>query len=77
MKIGAVVLTGVGAGYLLRRAFSRESSEALPEWDAQFTAAFPRSSGAVSAVTGGPPEDMNGMPATPSTEGPTWDGSQL
>ena len=47
--------------------------------DIQFTGAFPRFSGAKSAVTGGPPEDMNGMPATdnPAIEGPIYDGADL
>lgn len=47
--------------------------------DNQFTGAFPRYSGAISAVTGGPPEDINEMPATEdtATEGPIYDGSQL
>lgn len=46
--------------------------------DKQFTGAFPRYSGAISEVTGGPPEDMNEMPATPeNVSAPIYDGSDL
>jgi hypothetical protein len=31
-------------------------------FDPQFGGAYPRNSGAINSVTGGPPEDMNGMP---------------
>lgn len=44
-------------------------------YDQQYTGAYPRSTGAVSAVTGGHPEDMNDMPA--ATDGTIYDGSQL
>ncbi len=47
--------------------------------DDQFTGAFPRYSGAISAVTGGPPEDINGVPASldPDALRPVYDGSDL
>ena len=47
--------------------------------DDQFTGAFPRYSGAISAVTGGPPEDVNMMPATSDafSDVPIYDGSDL
>jgi hypothetical protein len=44
-------------------------------YDKQYTGAYPRSTGAVSAVTGGHPEDMNDMPSAP--DGTIYDGSQL
>lgn len=49
------------------------------DWDRQFTGPIPRNQQAISAVSGGPPEDLNGMPATedPEREGPIYDGSQL
>ena len=41
--------------------------------DTEFTGPYPRFQGALSAVTGGPPEDINMMPASldPEREGPT------
>jgi hypothetical protein len=44
-------------------------------YDQQYTGAYPRSIGAVRAVTGGHPEDMNDMPA--ATDGTIYDGSEL
>jgi hypothetical protein len=44
-------------------------------YDKEYTGAYPRSTGAVSAVTGGHPEDMNDMPS--ATDGTIYDGSQL
>jgi hypothetical protein len=71
--LSACLATAAALGFLVwrRRHLSR--------WDSSFTGAFPRGSGAVSAVTGGPPEDMNGMPATPDPhrEGTIYDGSDL
>ena len=47
--------------------------------DTEFTGPYPRFLGALSAVTGGPPEDINMMPASldPERDGPTYDGSSL
>ena len=47
--------------------------------DQEFTGPFPRYSGAISAITGGSPEDINEMPASLNTkEGYTNDdGSDL
>jgi hypothetical protein len=76
--VGGLVLaalSGVVLGALVRRLFSAQPKG----FDEHFTGNFPRYSGATSAVTGGPPEDMNEMPATldPVKEGPIYDGSQL
>jgi len=43
----------------MMRALRRTGS---PGFDTEFTGNYPRNEGAISAVTGGPPEDMNGMP---------------
>jgi len=45
----------------------------------QPASAGPRGRGAVSAITGGEPEDINQMPPTylPDEEGPIYDGSDL
>jgi hypothetical protein len=64
------------------------SSNAIPQrpevpiseenFDQEFTGSFPRYSGAISEVTGGPPEDMNEMPANDHPEcTPIYDGSDL
>ncbi len=47
--------------------------------DEQYTGAFPRFSGAISAVTGGPPEDINEMPVClePDKESSIYDGTHL
>jgi hypothetical protein len=47
--------------------------------DDQFTGAFPRYSGAISAVTNGPPEDINAMPASLNADDGVliFDGSHL
>jgi len=60
--------TGFCLGAFLKQRFARP---AAPRIDL--------SRKAVSAVTGGPPEDMNEMPPTfdPEREGPVYDGSQL
>lgn len=53
------------AVWLWRRAKTNAKpiAPAMPRgFDTQFTGAYPRYSGAISAVTGGPPEDMNEMP---------------
>ncbi len=47
------------------------------DWDKQYTGAYPRNSGAKSAVSGGSPEDLNGMPATGDINHPIFDGSSL
>ncbi len=64
---------GLCAGILLAK---RSPST---KWEQQFTGPAPRNSGSISAVSDGPPEDLNGMPATqdPDREGPIYDGSQL
>jgi hypothetical protein len=48
-------------------------------YDSDFTGAYPRYTGAISAVTEGPPEDMNEMPASenPGRGTPVYDGSDL
>jgi hypothetical protein len=74
-KILLMAVAGGALGYLIRKAGTRRSK--TKQYDKQFASGFPRYSGAISAVTGGPPEDMNAMPATPSAEGPIWDGSQV
>jgi hypothetical protein len=78
------VLAGAGVGYLAYRALTRKTAPVslgnygrANHFDAQFTGHFPRNEGAISAVTGGTPEDMNGMPATASINGPVWDGSRI
>ena len=55
------------------------SKRRKPVMDSEFGGSAPRFSGAMSAVTGGPPEDINLMPPTeePEKEGPTYDGSRL
>lgn len=73
--VTTIALGGAGiAGYLVYRAL-----RAKPESEKEFTASYPRNTGAISAVTGGDPEDINAMPATedPRREGPIYDGSQL
>jgi hypothetical protein len=63
---------GAGHGFLSNRI--REI-----EMDEEFTGPFPRYSGAISAVTGGSPEDMNEMPAAlnPKNGCTIYDGSDL
>ncbi len=63
---------------LRKPALSTEGTQAI-QMDREYTGPFPRYSGAISAVTGGSPEDMNKMPATlhPETEGQIYDGSSL
>ena len=47
-------------------------------FDHQFTGNYPRYSGAITEVTGGPPEDINEMPASEHPqETPIYDGSDL
>ncbi len=83
MKTLLVLAAGL-AGFFCARLLRRHrsvSARAIPKpeagWDRQYTGAFPRYSGAMNAVTGGPPEDMNEMPAAPTPEHPIYDGSQL
>jgi hypothetical protein len=73
------LLVAAASGFFFGRLLKRRSSSKAKGWDKQFTGAYPRAEGATSAVTGGPPEDMNEMPATPDPikEGPIYDGSQL
>lgn len=77
----AAGLAGFFCARLLRLRRRTLAPNAAPKkvggWDRQYTGAFPRYSGAMSAVTGGPPEDMNEMPAAPTPEHPIYDGSQL
>ena len=72
-KLAGSFAVGVCAGWQIGKRRSVKQGG----YDKQFTGAFPRNEGAISAVTGGPPEDMNEMPATASTEGPIWDGHTL
>jgi hypothetical protein len=52
---------------------------ATVEADDQFTGAYPRYSGAISAITDGPPEDINEMPASLDSDSDVtvYDGSSL
>ena len=61
------------------RDASAAQNETDPSFDDQFAGQAPGKKGAKSAVTGGHPEDMNGMPATgdPEKEGPVYDGADL
>lgn len=73
LMTSAAFVVGLCAGILLSKKGKSTS------WDRQFTGPVPRNQSAISAVSGGPPEDLNGMPATedPDREGPIYDGSQL
>lgn len=73
LMTSAAFVAGLCAGILLSK------KERSTSWDRQFTGPMPRNQTAISAVTGGHPEDLNGMPATedPDREGPIYDGSQL
>jgi HAD superfamily hydrolase (TIGR01509 family) len=63
-------------GSLIKNQFSNKKRN--KGWDRQFAGAYPRDSGAISAVTGGPPEDMNEMPATGNlNKGSVYDGTDL
>lgn len=62
----------------MARAFLARRKRAVHRFDRQFTGPYPRRSGAISAVTGGPPEDMNAMPAVSEASGAAiHDGSTL
>ncbi len=67
------------AGAAALGAFFGRKKRRLENWNLGITGAFPRGSGATSAVTGGPPEDINGMPAGPTDHGlgTVYDGSDL
>ena len=77
----AITRWGIAYFYFaVRKLFAlRTSLQNKEHWDNEFTGSFPRGSGALSAVTGGSPEDINEMPATenPNEEGPVYDGSDL
>lgn len=77
-KLLLVIGTGFLAAFAVRHLWKLKNKEAR-KMDTEFTGAAPRYSGAISAVTGGPPEDMNEMPAAeePKAEGPVYDGSDL
>lgn len=63
---------------ILDRVRCEMSEKCVSKYDKEFTGNYPRYSGAISEVTGGPPEDINEMPVTkdPAKEGPTYDGSE-
>ncbi len=71
---GAAAVTGetiAGTGSIGSEGYGLDEEG----YDKEYTGAYPRSTGAVSAVTGGHPEDMNDMPS--ATDGTIYDGSQL
>jgi|GEM_PF-5116062 len=71
---GAAAVTGetlAGTGSIGAEGYGLDEEG----YDKEYTGAYPRSTGAVSAVTGGHPEDMNDMPS--ATDGTIYDGSQL
>lgn len=72
------LLLATATGILVGKSFFRDT-EKKKGFEKNFTGAFPRNSGAKSAVTGGDPEDMNGMPAAieADAEVPVYDGSQV
>lgn len=74
---------GIGAvavgGFVVGRWLWERGTRSPRAFDRQFTGNYPRYTGAISAVTGGPPEDMNGMPAVPEPweKSSIYDGTQV
>jgi hypothetical protein len=75
--LALAVVSGLGVAFWMRRR-SKASSTKRGGADS-LAGAYPKSSGATSAVTGGNPEDINEMPPAllPQAEGAIYDGSQL
>lgn len=76
--VGAVALAAV-SGFVLGGFLARRFGGKPMGYDKHFTGHYPRFTGAISAVTGGPPEDMNAMPVCPDPkiEASIYDGTQL
>lgn len=75
--LAAVALPALRFALARFRAYSASQT---PKMDTEFTGAYPRGSGAVNAVIGGHPEDMNGMPGSADfnqSTPPVQDGSDL
>jgi len=62
------LLLATATGIFIGKRYWSDTAESKKGFEKNFTGAFPRNSGAKSAVTGGDPEDMNGMPIAEELE---------